>query len=122
MRHRGNALAILCGFCVRVRQELLCPIVWRLRNGKEESVVAKWQIRDEANAVVQDGTAGPGLSAVEVQFLKGQRHVRVEIPAPKGLLLGYYNLRIRAEGLVGGGVGSDAYHRGATPVLCPAVA
>jgi 4-alpha-glucanotransferase len=56
-----------------------------LEEGKEESVVANWQIRDEANAVVQDGTAGPGLSAVEVQFLKGQRHVRVEIPAPKGL-------------------------------------
>jgi 4-alpha-glucanotransferase len=77
-----------------------------LEEGKEEFVVAKWQIRDEANAVVQDGTAGPGLSAVDVQFLKGQRHVRVEIPAPKGLLLGYYNLRIRAEGLVGGGMGA----------------
>jgi 4-alpha-glucanotransferase len=76
-----------------------------LEDRKEESVVIEWQIRDEANAVVQEGQAGPGLSAREERLLSGQRHVRIEIPAPYGLLLGYYNLTIRAEGLVGGGLG-----------------
>jgi len=77
-----------------------------LEDGKEGSVSVEWQIRDEANAVVQEGQAGPGLSAVEVRFLNGRRHVRVEIPAPRGLSLGYYNLTVRAEGLVGGVVGT----------------
>ena len=77
-----------------------------LEDGKEQSVAVEWQIRDEANAVVQEGQAGPGLSAVEVCFLNGRRHVRVEISAPHGLSLGYYSLTIRAEGLVGGIVGT----------------
>ncbi|MGH7148439.1 MAG: hypothetical protein ACREIJ_11155, partial [Nitrospiraceae bacterium] len=77
-----------------------------LEDGKEGSVAVEWQIRDEANAVVQEGQAGPGLSAVEVRFLNGRRHVRVEIPAPRGLSLGYYSMTVRAEGLVGGIVGT----------------
>jgi 4-alpha-glucanotransferase len=77
-----------------------------LEDGKEESVAVEWQIRDEANTVVQEGQTGPGLSALEVRFLTGQRHVRIEIPAPHGLSLGYYNLTMRAEGLVGGVVGT----------------
>lgn len=77
-----------------------------LEDGKEGSVAVEWQVRDEANAVVQEGQAGPGLSAVEVRFLNGRRHVRVEIPTPCGLSLGYYSLTVRAEGLVGGIVGT----------------
>jgi 4-alpha-glucanotransferase len=77
-----------------------------LEDGKEEFVRVAWQIRDEANAMVQEGQAGPGLSAVEVRFIQGHRHVRVEIPAPQGLSLGYYTLTIRAEGLVGDIVGT----------------
>jgi len=77
-----------------------------LEDGKEQSVVVEWQVRDEANAVVQEGLAGPGLPTVEVHFLNGRRHVRVEIPAPGGLSLGYYSLTVRAEGLVGGVVGT----------------
>jgi 4-alpha-glucanotransferase len=77
-----------------------------LEDGKEQSVAVEWQIRDEANVVVQEGQAGPGLSAAEVCFLNGRRHVRVEIPAPHGLSLGYYSLTVRAEGLVGGLVGT----------------
>jgi 4-alpha-glucanotransferase len=76
-----------------------------IEDGKEASVTVEWQIRDEANAVVQEGQAGPGLSAVEVRFLDGRRHVRVEIPAPRDLSLGYYSLTVRAEGLVGGMAG-----------------
>ncbi len=77
-----------------------------IEDGREGSVVVAWQIFDEANTMVQEGQAGPGLSAMEVRFLKGQRHVRIEIPAPNGLSLGYYKLMMRAEGLVGGNVGT----------------
>lgn len=77
-----------------------------LDEGKETSIVIEWQILDEANTVVREGHAGPGLSAVEARILKGQRHVRIEIPAPQGLSLGYYSLTIQAEGLVGGIAGT----------------
>ena len=83
---------------------LSCYLV--LEDGKEGSLTVEWQIRDEANAVVQEGRAGPGLTAAEVRFLKGERHVRMEIPAPHGLSLGYYTLTILAESLVGGVEGS----------------
>ncbi|MCX5724201.1 MAG: 4-alpha-glucanotransferase [Nitrospirae bacterium] len=78
-----------------------------LEEGHEQSAeVVEWQIRDEANELVQEGQAGPGLSAGEVRVLDGRRHVLVEIPAPVGLSLGYYQLTIRAKGLVGGMVGT----------------
>ncbi len=77
-----------------------------LEDGKEGSVAVEWQIRDEVNAVVQEGRAGPGLSAMEVRFLQGRRHVRVEIAVPCSLSLGYYTMTVRAEGLVRGLVGT----------------
>jgi 4-alpha-glucanotransferase len=76
-----------------------------LEEGKEQSVAVEWQVYDETNVLVQEGSTGPGLSAVEVRLLNGRRHVRVEIPAPHGLSLGYYDLILRAEGLVAGPVG-----------------
>src|SRR4029077_2737297 len=86
--------------------ELSVSCYLALEDGKEGSVAVEWQIRDETNAVVQEGQAGPGLSATEIRFLNGRRHVRVEIPAPCGLSLGYYTMAVRAEGLVGGIVGT----------------
>jgi 4-alpha-glucanotransferase len=77
-----------------------------LEDGKEGSVAVEWQIRNEVNAVVQEGQAGPGLSAMEVRFVQGRRHVRVEIAVSCGLVLGYYTMTVRAEGLVGGLVGT----------------
>lgn len=77
-----------------------------LDEGNEQSVVLEWQIFDEANGVVREGQAGPGLSAGEVRVLDGRRHVRLEIPAPSGLSLGYYQLLVRAEGLIGGTEGT----------------
>lgn len=77
-----------------------------LEDGKEGSLTVEWQIRDEVNAVVQEGRAGPGLTAAEVRFIKEQRHVRVEIPSPHGLSLGYYTVTILAESLVGSVEGS----------------
>ncbi|HSB44840.1 MAG TPA: 4-alpha-glucanotransferase [Nitrospira sp.] len=93
---------------VRIVQEeeagapVLCCLA--LEDGKERSVVVEWQLRDEAGEIVQDERIGPGLTAAEVKFLDGHRHVRVELPAPKPLPLGYYQLALRADGLVGGPV------------------
>ena len=76
-----------------------------LEDGKERAVVIRWHILDESGDIVQEGQAGPGLAATEVRFLDGHRHVRLELAAPKALPLGYYELTIRAESLVGGSQG-----------------
>ena len=44
------------------------------------------------------------------------------LPAPRGLSLGYYNLTVRAEGLVGGVVGTVRVIVAPQAVLCSAVA
>jgi len=89
-------------------EEVGAPVLccFALEDGKERSVVIKWQVNDEAGNPIQEGQAGPGLVATEVKFIDGARHVRVELPAPKGLALGYYDFVIRAEGLVGGSTGT----------------
>jgi 4-alpha-glucanotransferase len=89
-------------------EEISAPVscCFALEDGKERSVVVHWQLRDESGEVVQEGQAGPGLTALEVKFIDGHRHVRVELPAPKSLPLGYYDFTIQAEGLVGGPTGS----------------
>ncbi|HKU24292.1 MAG TPA: 4-alpha-glucanotransferase, partial [Candidatus Sulfotelmatobacter sp.] len=89
-------------------EEVGAPIVccFALEDGKERSVVVKWQLNDETGNLVHEGQAGPGLPATEVKFIDGARRVRVELPAPKGLPLGYYDFVIRADGLVGGSTGT----------------
>jgi 4-alpha-glucanotransferase len=89
-------------------EEVSAPIAccFALEDGKERSIAIKWRLNDEAGQLVQEGEAGPGLAVIEVKFVDGARRVRVEMPAPKGLPLGYYELIIRAEGLVGGSTGS----------------
>src|SRR5688500_9766247 len=77
-----------------------------LEDGKERSIAIKWRLNDEAGQLVQEGQAGPGLAVIEVKFVDGVRRVRVEMPAPKGLPLGYYELIIYAQDLVGGSTGS----------------
>jgi 4-alpha-glucanotransferase len=77
-----------------------------LEEEKDRSVVVHWQIRDETGDVVQRGRAGPGLTVAEARLIDGRRHIRIELPAPKGLPLGYYELTIRAEGLIGRSGGS----------------
>jgi 4-alpha-glucanotransferase len=85
-------------------EEVGAPVAccFALEDGKERAVVVKWQLNDETGALLQEGQAGPGLIATEVKFVEGARRVRVELPAPKNLPLGYYDFIIRAEGLVGG--------------------
>ncbi|HXH86773.1 MAG TPA: hypothetical protein VNI35_08085, partial [Nitrospira sp.] len=87
-----------------VGDPVLC--CFAMEDGKEQSVVVQWQLRNEAGEIVQDERIGPGLTVAEVKFLQGHRHVRVELLVPPRLPLGYYQLTIRAEGLVGGSIGT----------------
>ncbi len=86
--------------------ELTAACCLALEDGQERSISLRWTIRDEAGEVIQNGEAGPGLSAAEVRFLDGRRHVRVAVPLPSSLPLGYYSLSFQAEALVGGSVGT----------------
>ena len=81
--------------------QLVCCLA--LEDGEERRVQLQWDVYDEAGAAVQSGQVGPRLAPTEVRFLEGRRHVRVDLPVPEGLPLGYYDLRLRGEGLVGGG-------------------
>ena len=89
-------------------EEVGAPVscCFALEDGHERSVVVKWQLHDESGSLLHEGQAGPGLAASEVKFIDGARRVRVELPAPKGLPLGYYDFIIQAEGLVGGSTGT----------------
>jgi 4-alpha-glucanotransferase len=89
-------------------EEVGAPVAccFAMEDGRERSVVVKWQVNDESGNLLQEGQAGPGLVATEVKFIDGGRRVRVELPAPKGLPLGYYDFIIRAEALVGGSTGT----------------
>ena len=89
-------------------EEVGAPVLccFALEDGRERSIVVKWQLNDESGNLVQEGQAGPGLVATEVKFIDGARRVRVELPAPKGLPLGYYDFSIHADGLVGGQTGT----------------
>jgi 4-alpha-glucanotransferase len=89
-------------------EEVGAPVscCFALEDGRERSVVVKWQLIDESGNPLQEGQAGPGLFATEVKFIDGGRRVRVELSAPTGLPLGYYDFILRAEGLVGGSTGT----------------
>ena len=77
-----------------------------LEDGKEQSVAAQVLVRDEGGDIVRDERFGPPLTAREVKFFDGRRHVAVELPVVGPLPLGYYEVTIRAEGLVGGSPGT----------------
>jgi 4-alpha-glucanotransferase len=89
-------------------EEVGAPVscCFALEDGQERSVVVKWQLHDESGSLLHEGQAGPGLAASEVKFIDGARRARVELPAPTGLPLGYYDFIIQAEGLVGGSTGT----------------
>jgi 4-alpha-glucanotransferase len=80
---------------------LVCCLA--LDDGKEHTVQLQWDVRDEGGVAVQSGQVGPGLEPVDVRFLDGQRHVRVDLPVPEDLPIGYYDLTVRGDGLLGGG-------------------
>jgi 4-alpha-glucanotransferase len=81
--------------------QLVCCLA--LEDGEERKVQLQWGVHDETGAAIHSGQVGPGLAPTEVRFLDGRRHVRIDLPVPEDLPLGYYDMRLRGEGLVGGG-------------------
>ncbi len=73
---------------------------WSVRMPAQEqedrSIVLSWVVRDETGAVRQSGKAGPGLVPVETRTVDGFRHVRIELPLPAGLPIGYYDVTVKA--------------------------
>ncbi|HYM37720.1 MAG TPA: 4-alpha-glucanotransferase [Nitrospiraceae bacterium] len=63
---------------------------------EDRSIVLSWVVRDETGAVRQSGKAGPGLVPVETRTVDGFRHVRIELPLPAGLPIGYYDVTVKA--------------------------
>jgi 4-alpha-glucanotransferase len=74
-----------------------------LDDGKEGTAQLHWDLHDEGGAAVQKGEVGPGLVPGEVRFLDGRRHVRIDLPVPEDLPIGYYDMTIRGDGLIGRG-------------------
>jgi 4-alpha-glucanotransferase len=58
-----------------------------------------WQIRDETGHVRHERESGPGLTPCEVRYLDDRRYIRVEMPFPRDLPMGYYDVTARAQGI-----------------------
>ena len=85
---------------VRVARVEEPPGCWSIRMPAQEqedrSIVLSWSVRDETGAVRQSGKAGPGLVPAETRRVDGFRHIRVELPIPTGLPIGYYDVPVKA--------------------------
>ena len=62
---------------------------------EDQGIIISWDVRDESGAVRQRGQAGPGAAAAETRTVDGFRHVRVELPIPAGLPMGYYDVSVK---------------------------
>jgi 4-alpha-glucanotransferase len=73
------------------------PIRWSFRMPasmlEDPEIQVLWEVWDESGRMVQNGHAGPGLSAAESREVDGRRYVRFELSVPPGLTLGYYDLK-----------------------------
>ena len=73
--------------------------VWSARvpclESEDRSVTIAWTIRDEAGTIVRRQEAGPNLAPDETHVVDGLRHVRVDLPLPDGLPIGYYDLSVK---------------------------
>ncbi|TKB78485.1 MAG: 4-alpha-glucanotransferase [Nitrospira sp.] len=58
----------------------------------DDDLRVRWELRDERGASQQHGTVGPGVSMADSRWIEGRRYVRVEVPVPVGLPLGYYDI------------------------------
>jgi 4-alpha-glucanotransferase len=67
--------------------------------GSDESVLqATWIIKAENGDRQCEGTEGPGLRVEETRTIQGRRFVRVAVPFPQDLPLGYYSVTASAKG------------------------
>src|SRR5574341_1271817 len=69
---------------------------WSLRlpvdEGEESLVRLRWEVRDEEGRLCHKAETGLSMEPAETYVLEGQRHLRVELPLPPGLEMGYYDL------------------------------
>lgn len=70
-----------------------------LDEGCETGLRVTWRVKDEQGTVRCQGTIGPGLLFVDVRVIDGRRFVQLDLPAPEGLPIGYYELAAEAEGI-----------------------
>ena len=72
---------------------------WSVRMPAQEQedrgIVVSWDLRDESGTVRQRGRSEPGAAPAETRTVDGLRHVRVELPVPAGLPIGYYDMIIK---------------------------
>ncbi len=66
---------------------------------QQEHLRIVWRICDETGRVRCEDESGPGLVPREVRFLSGRRYIRVEVPLPRDLAMGYYDVTARAQGI-----------------------
>ena len=77
---------------VRSEQARLWSFRMAVPQGEDSAVRVRWELRDEFGAVLQNGSSDSTLAAAETRSVGGQRYVRVELPVPSGLSVGYYDL------------------------------
>jgi 4-alpha-glucanotransferase len=69
---------------------------WAFRLPVEEDdqarVRVRWEIRDEAGRLCHKEGAGPDLLPAEDRLVDEHRYVRLQLPLPSGLSIGYYDL------------------------------
>jgi len=81
---------------MRVDEPAGCWSVRMPAQEQEDRLIAiSWELRDESNAVRQRGQSGPGAVPAETRMVDGLRHVRVELPIPAGLPIGYYDVIVK---------------------------
>lgn len=78
------------------------PGAWSLHVPCEETDDARlhvhWLIHAENGDTRLDRDEGPGLPVQEVRFIGGRRYVRLMLPLPQDLPLGYYDVKAWARG------------------------
>ncbi|MGH7231323.1 MAG: 4-alpha-glucanotransferase, partial [Nitrospiraceae bacterium] len=65
--------------------------------GEDHAVRIQWTIQDEHGRDRLTGEAGPGLTPVEIGLVEDQRYIRIDLPLPAGLEVGYYELAATAS-------------------------
>jgi len=70
--------------------------LWSLRvpadEAEDANVRVRWELRDESGQLRYKSETGPGIVPVESRFVDGQRYIRLELPLPPALPIGYYDL------------------------------
>ena len=93
--HRDRPWRAACDPVLVVRNNA-ADVRWSFRLPAEEeeesSVRVRWEIRDEGGRLCHKAEGAPSLRPAESRVVDGRRHIRLELPLPLGLEIGYYDL------------------------------